>query len=350
MKTLKNFISQHRWFIFFLFAFSSLFLLKNKIQIANSWNDFYFHPDAPFWYFFRALSIFMLVYFIKRRIESRYSPKATPGKFLGYFGIGLLCFMLLKLVDGLLISWIFGNLERNYGSSYLLIQSQVSNSIDYLIFGGFSLAYLYYKDTRSYLSKVNAYQISDAKSKIQQLRNQLDPHFLFNNLNVLDQLIWDDQERATNYLHKFSEVYRFSLINAQQELIGIQDELQFAKNYFSLMSEKYQGGYSLTIDEQLASSSQLVLPPFCLQVLIENAIVHNHGKPAHPVHIHLGIHNEYLVVQNNREALARKKTSNGMALNNLCSQFDLLAHKSVLINETEKNFIVQLPLISTTHV
>ncbi|NER15104.1 histidine kinase [Leptobacterium flavescens] len=342
MKTYINYLKENRSFVLFLFAFSWILTLKNKIGISSSWNDFVFHPDTPFWVFIDAFLIFLLTDFIKRSVEKN-NAKETPSVwiYLKFFGISFICYMLIANVFGVLVSIAFNNFSRNYSSSYQVTYRLFSQIIDFMIFGGFSLAYLYSRENRNYRKRLSAYEISNSKSKIQQLKAQLNPHFLFNNLNILDQLIEEDRHKASDFLGRFSELYRYALRSSEKELITIGEELAFTQNYFELMQTKYQGYYRLVIADDIKTSNTIV-PPFCLQVLVENAIVHNLGTAQDPVMITITAENG-IKVSNNRIRQSRKNKSNGVALKNLNEQFELLTNSPVTIQESEDSFAVTLP-------
>lgn len=348
MKTLLNYIKEHKKFIIYLFIFSWVLTLKNKIGFANSWGDFIFHPDAPYWVFLNALFIFIIVGIIKRWADRNNIKETTSvWRYLKFFGIGFICYILFKSVSAILISIAFDTVSRNFNSSYQITYKIFNQTIDFIIFGGFSLSYLYAKENRNYRKRLSEYEISNSKSKIQQLKAQLNPHFLFNNLNILDQLIEEDQDKASDFLGRFSELYRYALRSSTKELISIQEELTFTQNYFELMEKKYQGYYQLEITDIIRNSNAIV-PPFCLQVLVENAIVHNLGTTQNPVFINITIENEIKVV-NNKVEQSRKKKSNGIALKNLSEQFQLLTNTPVAIQDTESSFAVTLPLIKTNN-
>src|SRR5690606_35464442 len=116
--------------------------------------------------------------------------------------------------------------------------------------------------------KLEQYNQQLAELKIQQLKAQLNPHFVFNSLNTLDELISDDPHQASDYLHHFADLYRISLKNADQQLIGLADELAFSEHYFSLMQVRFGNGYRLDITKPTVTSTAKI-PPFTLQVLLE---------------------------------------------------------------------------------
>lgn len=337
-------MKENKELVFSLFVFSLILTLKNKLSFASSWKDFVFHPDAPFWLFLYALIIFFFISFIKEKTEQNQVQK-TPSqlRYIKYFGIGLMSYLFLSNMFWLGISFAFGNISRNYGSSYQITYKVFHQIIDFIIFAGITLAYLYAKENRDYKRRLSDFEVSDAKSKIQQLQSQLNPHFLFNNLNILDQLIEEDKEKASNFLAKFAELYRYTLKNSDKELISIKEELVFAQNYFKLMEEKYKGCYQLIINEKVRNQN-LIVPPFCLQVLIENVITHNLGVIENPVIINITV-KETILVSNNKVSLNRKKKGNGVALQNLSKQFELLTNNGINVQKTNEHFSVGLPLI-----
>ncbi|WP_420573892.1 sensor histidine kinase [Kordia sp.] len=347
MKILK-FYNEHKKFLLFLFIFSWLFTIHHNISTANSWEDFVFHMDAPFWTFIHAFLLFILIDFIQKRASKKYeNTTSSAWKYLKFFGISFIFYMLAKNIFGILISVAFDTLARNYNSSFQITYKLFYQTIDFIIFGGISLAYLYSKENRNYRKRLSEYVISNSKSKIQQLKAQLNPHFLFNNLNILDQLIDEDTDKASDFLSHFSELYRYALKTAEKELISLREELTFTQNYFELMETKYQGYYKLIVADNINASS-IIVPPFCLQVLVENAIVHNLGTVQNPVMIHISLENG-IKVSNNKVKQSRKKKSNGVALKNLNKQFQLLTNNSIIIQESEYDFTITLPLIKTNN-
>ncbi len=346
MKKVVTFLKENLHFLFFLFAFSWLLILKNELLISRSFEDFRFHIDAPFWFFLNGIFIFLLVTFIKKKVDNNSQLKISiEKKYVLFFGIGLFCYVLYSNILGLLVAFIFNTFSRNFGSLYQIVYKNFGSIIDFLIFGGFSLAYLYFKENRKYEEQVKDYEISKVKNEVTQLRTQLNPHFLFNNLNVLDHLIEEDTEKASSFLNRFSELYRYNLFSANKELVSIQDELTFSEGYFELMKVKYYSYYNLIIEEEL-KLLKAILPPFCIQVLVENAITHNRGTVENPINIKIEQVKEGIKVSNNKMAFKNKKKGNGIALKNITKQFHYFVKKPILIKENETSFEVTLPLIN----
>lgn len=343
---MKAYLKRHGKFFFFLFLFSWIFTLKNKLGLASNWDDFVFHPDAPFWVFLNSLFIFFYVDFLKRKIDKKTSfEKYSNWTYLRSFGLGYLIYIVVNIVFSLLIAFIFDTFDRNFGSTHQVTYKLVNYSIDFFIFGGFVIAYLYWHELNNYKKQVAEFQLSKAKSKINQLKEQLNPHFLFNNLNILDQLIWEDKYLASDYLASFSELYRITLHTIHKDLIPISEELTFTKHYFKMMAMKYKG-YELMVSPEV-EQAELLIPPYCLQVLIENVFTHNMASADMSVKIYISLGKE-LEIRNNKLAYERKKETNGIALKNLNEQFQLWVNSPILIEDSDKYFSVKLPLIKTT--
>jgi sensor histidine kinase YesM len=349
VKSLIRYIKYHRGFILFLFLFSWILTFKNKLNSTffSSWEEFEFQLDAPFWIFLNGVLIFITIEFIKRKSSSNTERRASVMlRYVKYLLLGYVIYMVYVNGFALGVAFLFGTFAQNFGSSWHVILGLVNHSIDFLIFGGFSLAYLYFMENRFFRQRMSAYDMSLAKSKIQQLRSQLNPHFLFNNLNILDQLIDEDKEKASDFLAQFAEVYRYALSSSEKELVPLRDELAFAQSYFELMETRYKDCYLLRIAPEL-KSADTVVPPFCMQVLLENAVMHNLGTKENQVHIEIAKKGG-IVVKNNRINSVSKKKGNGVALKNLSEQFELLTQSPIEIIEEADSFAVKLPIIKTT--
>jgi len=153
---------------------------------------------------------------------------------------------LISLAYGFYIDNINTHIARNF-NSYTTLKVNLSRLIEFTLFGTLYLSYIYAKEVSSYRDKIEKYNSALTQSKIQQLKAQLNPHFLFNNLNALDQLIEDDKDKASEFLNHFSELYRYSLSTSEQKLQPITEELQLIKHYFTLMQYKYTDSYFLEI-------------------------------------------------------------------------------------------------------
>ena len=239
------------------------------------------------------------------------------------------------LLIGFLIAVAFGNLERNFNPHTLTI-SLFSSFLNGVIYGSFFLAYYYYRSNNKHQQKLVYYNEALAESKIRQLKTQLNPHFLFNNLNVLDQLIEEDKQKASDFLNEFAEIYRYVLQSMERELIFLEEEIEFASQYFKLIQHKYSKAYQLQITNKCKHG---YIVPMTLQVLLENAVKHNLGTEENPVYIHIVV-DEYIFVSNNINLKRNGNPTSGRALKNLKEQYRLLSEKSIEIHQTKNDFLV----------
>lgn len=182
-----------------------------------------------------------------------------------------------------------------------------------------------------------------------QLKGQLNPHFLFNSLNILDYLVNNNQtERASEFINKLAGVYRYLLSKEKVQLVTIQDEITFVTKYVDLLKERFTTGlivnYSIS-QEFIIDSTKLIIP--CgLQLLIENAVKHNTVNSATPLIIDIYLEDNYLVVKNNiNPKINDKSVSTGIGLNNITEQYKELTNDRIVINNSKSNFIVKLPII-----
>jgi sensor histidine kinase YesM len=179
-------------------------------------------------------------------------------------------------------------------------------------------------------------------AKFESLRNQVNPHFLFNSLNALTNLVYEDQDKAVKFIKQLSEVYRYLLETRDKEIVSLEEEKQFLQSYLFLQQIRF--GQKLKLDISLEGKSSMV-PPLVLQMLVENAIKHNVISEEHPLHIRIYINSDFIVVENNlqkKELLATD--SQGIGLDNICKRYEFLTDKKVEVI-VDKNFKVRLPML-----
>jgi two-component system, LytTR family, sensor kinase len=189
-----------------------------------------------------------------------------------------------------------------------------------------------------------AMKAENARSRFEALKNQLDPHFLFNSFNTLDSLIVDEPEKARNYLQQLSSVFRYVIAN--KESTTLENELKFARSYNDLMQLRYENSliFEFNIDEQYL---RYEIVPLSIQTLIENAIKHNVISSEPPFVIRITVGPDPVVIVSNE--IRPKKTpqaGSGIGLSNLTERFRLKLQKEIEISDTDGLFSVILPLQS----
>lgn len=177
--------------------------------------------------------------------------------------------------------------------------------------------------------------------QLSSLKNQLNPHFLFNSLNTLSWLINEDKEKSQRYLQKLSQVLRYSLSMQEQSLVPLKEELTLVDSYIFLLQIRF--GNNLQIIKNI-EEVQFKIPPLSLQLLIENAIKHNVISTASPLSIWIELRDNVLIVRNTHKPKPNSEGT-GIGLVNLNERFKILASQEVEIEQNEKEFKVVLPLI-----
>jgi len=181
-------------------------------------------------------------------------------------------------------------------------------------------------------------------AKFESLKNQLDPHFLFNSLNVLTSLIGENPQQAERFTTKLSKVYRYVLEQRNKDLVPIEEELKFAKTYMELLGMRFEEAVQFNIPETI-SNNELKIVPLSLQLLLENAVKHNVVSTSKPLTIHIYEEGSYLIIANNvnpKEAIGK---STKVGLQNIADRYGLITDKGVKIENNNKIFKVSLPLL-----
>ncbi len=184
-----------------------------------------------------------------------------------------------------------------------------------------------------------------ASAKFDALKNQLDPHFLFNSLNVLTSLIEENSDNAQDFTTSLSKVYRYVLEQKNKELISVDEELRFAKTYMSLLKMRFEDSIVFNMPEKATNPESKVVP-LSLQLLLENAVKHNMVTPSKPLHINIYEEKGYLVVENNLQPKQIVKKSSGVGLSNIKQRYNLLTTKRVDIKKTATQFLVAIPTLT----
>lgn len=183
------------------------------------------------------------------------------------------------------------------------------------------------------------------QSQLDSLKNQVNPHFLFNSLNCLSSLISTDADRASSFLDEMSKVYRYLLRSNENELATLESELQFITSYFHLIKTRYGEGIALRIKIDPADLNSLVAP-LTLQLLVENAVKHNSILKKSPLQIEINSAAAgYLTVTNNIQLKTSHVFSNKIGLKNIVSKYKLMNQPEIIIQQTTENFMVRIPLI-----
>jgi LytS/YehU family sensor histidine kinase len=215
-----------------------------------------------------------------------------------------------------------------------------------IIFFAWSSTYMFIKQW--IISLENKTNLENAVLKTENfqlkfLRNQLNPHFLFNSLNILNSMISDENTNAKKFVKNFSKIYHYVLVKGDCNIVSISEEIDFIESYLFLLQERHQGKIFYSIDK--FNTNVTFILPMALQLLVENAIKHNTATTHQPLRINIYKDDEFIVVKNNINPKNSSVNKSQLGLNNLSERYKYMTSKDIEIKETDKDFIVKLPII-----
>ncbi len=184
-----------------------------------------------------------------------------------------------------------------------------------------------------------------ASAKFESLKNQIDPHFLFNSLNVLSSLIEENPDNAQRFTTSLSKIYRYVLEQKDKELVSVEEELAFAKTYMNLLKMRFENSLFYELPTSILNPEAKVVP-LSLQLLLENTVKHNVVSEQKPLHIRIYIEGNYLAIQNDyqkKEVLQERK---GVGLQNIINRYGIITNRKVLIEQNEQTFTVKIPILT----
>lgn len=181
------------------------------------------------------------------------------------------------------------------------------------------------------------------KDQVRFLKDQLNPHFLFNSLNVLTNIVYEDADKAAEYVRQLSRFYRYVLEVQDEEVVPLKQELEFTQRYYKLQQSRF--GEALQLELKLNGRDDYLLPPMVTQLLLENAIKHNRVSDNHPLRVEMFQNKDELVIRNNCNPKTKMEESTGIGLKNIRERYRLLSNKEVKVTHNERIFEVRIPLL-----
>lgn len=273
--------------------------------------------------------------------KERFNRKRILIGFIGSFIISVGVIFLLRIFEDVIIegSSLALFFEKEKFSNYL-----VTIIITFIVTLAFHAFYFYkaYQESRLKEQKIIA---GTANAKFESLKNQIDPHFLFNSLNVLSSLIEENPENAQQFTTSLSKIYRYVLEQKDKELVTVSEELAFAKTYMKLLKMRFENSITFELPNDFENHDAKVVP-LSLQLLLENTIKHNVVSENKPLHIKIYIKDNFLVVENNLQKKEVLQDRKGVGLQNIVSRYAILSERKVLIDETKETFAVYLPILT----
>ncbi len=303
------------------------------------------------WYY-AALTILAVTFFTwegNRLIKPWFRRKFfTPKSKIRFLAIFFLAGNVVSLGSALLVVFIFGKVIHEFPWEQILnplklniIYASLINLFLHLL----NAIHFFFREYKRQWQEAEELRQSSAQAQIQLVKSQVNPHFLFNNLNVLSGMVIKDNPEANRFIEEFSKVYRYILSNQEKELVDLRSELEFIQPYIFLLQKRFEEGLSFSLDIPEQYKSWHVVPA-ALQMLIENAIKHNVVSRSRPLHIEIHTNgNQTLVVKNNLQPRVAVEPSTRIGLQNIRKRYELICGRDVVVKQSEQAFEVAIPLL-----
>lgn len=306
-------------------SFPSLFILiflQMELFIWLGIRFFAFGPDPSAKRGTRALLLRLLVFFVLVLVIASI--------------INLLFLFLTSISGGTDWKEILALLiQEEYRSFFLSVTAGI-------MLGAIAFFYFQWQDALKREQKLREEKLI---FQYETLKNQVNPHFLFNNLNALSSLLHQDVDLADRFIQKLSSTYRYILENEDTELVNLAEEIKFVEDYFYL--QKIRGQEKVLLDIRIASADKYEILPISLQLLVENALKHNSASRTQPLRIVISQEEgDIIIVKNKLQRKTKLEPSSRIGLKNLSARVKLTLGKDVEVRETQDEFIVKVPVKS----
>ena len=243
----------------------------------------------------------------------------------------------VTVIAGTLMPYVDGLMKN-------IINNSLITSVINLIILTVIEAIVWFKRSQESLLIAEKLGRENSQIRFEMLKSQLNPHFLFNSLNVLSSLIKKDSDKAQNFVDEFSSVYRYTLDVIEKPVIELREELDFAKSYLYLQKIRFDNAVEMGINVE-ASKLNYFVPPLAVQTLLENTFKHNKVSVDNPLKIRIYDEDNFLFIVNNLQSKIKGSDSKGVGLNNLNKRYELLGEQLPQFSVTEKEYVAKIPLI-----
>lgn len=223
---------------------------------------------------------------------------------------------------------------------YSKFESWLKGTVGGLLFGAAVFIFVQWQDA---LKSVQKLREANLIFQNETLKTQINPHFLFNNLNTISSLIATRPDDAETFISRLSSIYRYIIENSIKDRVKLSEELSFISDYFFLY--RIRDNEKIRLEINIPDSEGLYILPVSLQILVENAIKHNKATREEPLTISVYVEDVNVVVRNNLQRLASQIRSTGIGLRNLSERVRLISGKELIIEDSGNYFTVKIPLL-----
>lgn len=280
---------------------------------------------------------------INKLIDARWTWMKTP-----YLK---LCIELSAIVSYSVSAFVLVQLLNFYlwaGMAPTRSLPSIIRALPYSVFASLVISLFFYaagffREWKQSFMREQRLEAEMIRYQYESLRSQLNPHFLFNSLNVLSELVYDDQQQAVKFIRQLSDLFRYVLDSRDKELVPLERELRFMESYLFLLKTRFDDKLQVEVEADAKPDEWIV--PMSLQLLVENAVKHNEVSAARPLQLSIRKQDGRIAVENNlqRKSVADDSTQTG--LKNIRQQFALLSDSAVKVDESETKFRVTVPVL-----
>ncbi|WP_378181650.1 sensor histidine kinase [Aquimarina sp. SS2-1] len=318
----------------------SVTILFNCIDYYREDNDFIeYIIDIPV---AAALSFIVILAFMYWLIPSYIVKEKKYAQFV-FFGLIVMCFF--GAIDYTAGFWSGGGDWNKFPKWYdFILKSFFRLSDDAGFIFGILLAKKFYEGQAQFFNV----QKQQKENELKLLRSQIDPHFLFNNLNTLDALIDHNTTKAKEYINRLSLIYRYLIQTKDAEVMELSEEVGFAENYIFLIETRFGDDYNFQIHKNTDFDDKFI-PTGSIQTLLENVVKHNKALNNNSIDVDIIIEEDLLTVINTKSKIQSEEESFGTGLKNLKTRYKLLSDQKVLVINTASKFKVSIPIVKLSN-
>lgn len=289
---------------------------------------------------FALLMWYFNIYMLSRQSDKPRKQSISYSKLLSSLLFGLVVMLGLAYIQQLILSHI------NFGPVMLMVE--VRGILINLVFYMFLHLLQQNYENQHVTMELERIKSDNLSAQYELLKQQVNPHFLFNSLNTLKAMVESGEQEAVDFIIKLSNFYRFTLESRKLDLIHVREEMDILNAYLFLQKARFGDGFTFTstLSDQLLET---LIPPFTLQLLVENCIKHNIVSLEKPLHIRIYEEDDKIIIENQVQQKTGEQNSLGVGLKNIDLRYQHLLHQHIDIVTNEKTFQIKLPLIHEHH-
>ena len=331
------------WWIIPLLVFDVAYYLFVQHLVERNLESATFHFRVEAVVFIFLISLYS-VYSVRlsRRLSAKYFGHLRFGKYVFVLALSFLLFLVPMIMVQYGFESVLGQVRQ--GSYYL--NNMILMAFLHVVVGNAATGVIYFKEVADLKTEIANKTKKQAEMELQILRQQMSPHFLFNNLNTLSSLISQSPETAREFVSKLAALYRYATQVSRDDVVGLWQEIEFARDYFRLIELRFGDVYTLNVAIDEATADKYYIMPMAMQTILENAMKHNTATKTKPLVISIALSDDFLTVKNTHNPKKVTGDSLGIGLNNLTEQSKLLTGKETVTISDNQYFTIQVPLIN----